>query len=187
MLSADWMLGFIESNGCFSIIIKKNKNSIGYQTQADFSIKLPYYEESMLRQIQAFLGGIGHIYRTKNEVMLKATKLEDVKKIADFLGPMNFISAKKRQEFENWERCIKMIEAGRHLQKEGFLEIALLRDIIHTKSKRQWNKKNFCSVRFEIDPCHVYHREGHLPSGCTVCWDEKGLKIDVPVKVLERN
>jgi len=182
-LSKEWLLGFIESNGCFSIIIKKSKNSVGYQTLADFSIKLPAYEENMLKDIQTYLG-IGHIYRRKNEVALKATKLEDIKKVAEFLGPLGFVSAKKRQEFENWRKCIGIIETGRHLKKEGLLEIALLRDVIH--SKYQWNKKNFCHVRLDIDPCHVYHKEGYLPHNCTICWSERGIKIDVPVKSLEK-
>ena len=179
MISTEWLLGFIESNACFSIIIKKSRNSVGYQTQADFSIKLPAGEEGTLREIQDFLG-IGHVYRTGNEVILKATGLEDIRKIVAFLEPLDFVSLNKREGFENWKKCISIIEAGKHLQKDGLLEIALLRDVM--RSKVRWNKKRFCHVRLDIDPCHVYQKEGELPQGCSICWDQKGLKIDVPMR-----
>ena len=171
-LKRHWMLGFIEASACFSIVIKRGR---GYkcknQVFADFSIKFPPDQHELARAIKKALGA-GRIYcrsdkdRRCKEVLLKSTALDDVKRIAAFLK-MGFVSKARRQEFEVWVRCISSIDAGEHLTKEGLLRIALLREDLH--SRRQWNKKNYCTIRQRIDPCEVYKRLGSIPTSCRVC------------------
>ena|SRR3989338_5253858 len=171
-VSKQWLLGFIESAAVFSIIIKKSKNTLGQQVVADFTIKLPGSEVGILEKIQQVLQA-GNIYyrnkETKDEAMLKATKLEEVKKIINLFKPTDFLSETKRKKFELWSQCICLIENKQHLTKEGILEIALLRDLLN-RSKNQWNKKKYCHVRLEIDPCHVYQKEKKLPETCQLCF-----------------
>jgi len=171
-VSKQWLLGFIESAAVFSIIIKKSKNTLGQQVVADFTIKLPGSEVGILEKIQQVLQA-GNIYyrnkETKDEAMLKATKLEEVKKIINLFKPTDFLSETKRKKFELWSQCIYLIENKQHLTKEGILEIALLRDLLN-RSKNQWNKKKYCHVRLEIDPCHVYQKEKKLPETCQLCF-----------------
>ncbi|MDP1694327.1 MAG: LAGLIDADG family homing endonuclease [Candidatus Woesearchaeota archaeon] len=171
-VSKQWLLGFIESAAVFSIIIKKSKNTLGQQVVADFTIKLPGSEVGILEKIQQVLQA-GNIYyrnkETKDEAMLKATKLEEVKKIINLFKPTDFLSETKRKKFELWSQCIHLIENKQHLTKEGILEIALLRDLLN-RSKNQWNKKKYCHVRLEIDPCHVYQKEKKLPETCQLCF-----------------
>ncbi len=167
-----WLLGFIESAATFSIILKKSKNSLGQQVVADFTIKLPGTEVGLLEKIQETLQA-GNIYyrnkETSDEAILKATKLEEIKHIASLFKPTDFISATKRKKFELWSQCIRLIEQKQHLTKEGILQIALLRDVLNYNKKR-WNKKKYCHVRLEIDPCHVYQQEKRLPETCQLCF-----------------
>ncbi len=171
-VSKQWLLGFIESAAVFSIIIKKSKNTLGQQIVADFTIKLPGSEVGILEKIKEVLQA-GNIYyrnkETKDEAMLKATKLEEVKNIANVFKPTDFLSATKGKKFELWSQCIHLIESKQHLTKEGILEIALLRDLLN-RNKKQWNKKKYCHVRLEIDPCHVYQKENRLPETCQLCF-----------------
>lgn len=173
-MSKQWLLGFIESAAVFSIIIKKSKNSLGQQVVADFTIKLPGSEIGILEKIRDTLQ-VGNIYyrnkETKDEAILKATKLEEVKSIASLFKPTDFISETKRKKFETWSECIHTIEQKQHLTKEGFLKIALLRDLLNY-NKKNWNKKKYCHIRLEIDPCHVYQQEKKLPQNCQLCFKE---------------
>lgn len=171
-VSKQWLLGFIESAAVFSIIIKKSKNTLGQQIVADFTIKLPGSEVGILEKIKEVLQA-GNIYyrnkETKDEAILKATKLEEVKNIVTLFKPTDFLSETKRRKFETWSECIAIIEKKQHLTKEGFLKIALLRDVLNYK-KKQWNKKKYCHVRLEIDPCHIYQKENRLPETCQLCF-----------------
>lgn len=176
-----WLLGFIEGSGCFSVIIRKSHNQVGYQTTADFTLKLPLPQKSLLEEIQSFLGA-GKIYENKNEAILKATKLEDAKKLVQFFGKQRFMSEGKKKEFAVWEECVTMMEEGLHHTPEGILEIARQRDSIHTK--KLWNKKDYCHLRLEIDPCHVYQKTHQLPEGCRICWGDEfeASFVKLPIK-----
>lgn len=172
-LDKKWLLGFMESAGIFSIVIKKSKNILGQQVVADFTIKVPGSEIGLLEKIQQSLQAGNMYYRnkeTKDEAILKATKLEDVKQIASLFKPSDFVSETKRKKFELWRQCIQMIEQKQHLTKEGILQIALLRDLLRY-TKKQHNKKKYCYVRLELDPCQVYQQEHRLPETCQLCFE----------------
>lgn len=163
-----WLLGFIEAGGCFSILIKEAKSTSNqHQISADFSIKASVLEKPVLDEIRVFLGNVGNIYNKNDEVMLKVTKLDEIKKIISILGPMEFVSQLKRKDFENWCRCINLIAEKKHLTHEGLLQIALIRDKMHRK--KQWNKQNFCIIKNKIEPCAVYLKNHKIPENCIVC------------------
>src|SRR3989344_8247210 len=102
-IDKQWLLGFIESAAVFSIIIKKSKNNLGQQVVADFTIKLPGSEVGVLEKIQDTLQA-GNIYyrnkETRDEAILKATKLEEVNNIVNLFKPTDFLSETKRKKFE---------------------------------------------------------------------------------------
>ena len=171
-INKKWLLGFIESAAIFSIVLKKSKTTVGHQVVADFTIKLPGSEVAVLEKIQEALQ-VGNIYyrnkETKDEAILKATKLEEVKRIVSLFKPADFTSSTKQKKFKIWSECIDLIDKKQHLAKEGFLKIALLRDLLNY-NKKHWNKKKYCYVRLEIDPCHVYQKEKRLPETCQLCF-----------------
>lgn len=166
-MNKDWLQGFIEGTGCFSVIIRKSPNQVGVQTIADFTLKLPLSQKPLLEKVQKFLG-VGRIYESGNEATLKSTKLDDAKKLVAFFNKP--FSGPKRKEFNAWKSVVERMSKGLHLNKEGVLEIARLRDSIH--KKKLWNKKDYCSLRVEIDPCEHYQKNHRLPKGCRACMEK---------------
>lgn len=173
-----WLLGFIEGSGCFSIVIRKSSTTVGYQTIADFTLKLPASQRDLLEKIQKTLK-VGRLYENGDEVILKATKLSDARALATFFTPHSFVSEAKKKEFANWKKCVSLMNKGSHTTKNGLLEIARLRDALHTKNL--WNKKNYCDLRVELDPCHVYQKTHSLPEGCRICWNPREQLVKVEV------
>ena len=176
-MNKKWLLGFIEGSGCFSIIIRKSKNQVGYQTIADFTMKLPLEERPLLESIQSFLK-VGRLYESKGKVILKATKLSDAKKLTAFFSREQFVSESKRKEVEVWKGVVDMMDKNLHLTETGVLDIAHLRDSIHLK--KLWNKKNYCSIRVDIDPCGVHQKTNQLPEGCRLCWEPGNSLVHLP-------
>lgn len=172
-MDTKWLTGFIEGSGCFSVIIRKSGNQVGYQTIADFTLKLPLASKGLLDDIRAALG-IGKVYQNKDEAILKATKIEDALTLVSFLED-GFVSAAKQREFLVWKACVSLMAQGRHHTREGVLEIARLRDSVHTKPL--WNKKTYCTLRVELDPCHVFQQTHELPDGCRICWSRGHEKL----------
>ncbi|MBU2560916.1 MAG: LAGLIDADG family homing endonuclease [Nanoarchaeota archaeon] len=186
MMDIRWLLGFIEGEGCFCIVIKKSgKTGNSKQVVADFTIKLTESEREVLEKIREYLGGIGHIYfqsskssrkkgltNARDCVAFKVTKLQEAKKIVDLLNDMDFVSNSKKAEFLAWKKCINLMERKEHLTKEGLFKIALLRETID--KRKQWNKKSYCEFRNEIEECSEYRKHKIIPENCNIC--KEGLK-----------
>ncbi len=184
MLNKEWLLGFIEGEGCFSIIIKKSGISkTAKQIVADFTIKLTESEKEVLEKVREFLGNIGNIYfqsskssrgkglaNARDCMAFKVTKLKEVRNIASLLENMEFISTSKRQEFKAWKECIELMEKKEHLTKEGLFKIALLREKLN--KRKQWNRKSYCEFRNEIEKCPEYLKNNKIPEGCNICKEE---------------
>lgn len=62
-LDPNWIRGFVDGEGCFSIIILKYPQyKLGWRTKTMFSITLHQKDITILENIQACFGGIGKIY-----------------------------------------------------------------------------------------------------------------------------
>ena len=168
-MNLDWVGGFIEGNGSFSIgFIKSSSTKLKYQIKPVFVLKIPKSEMAVLEKVRGFFGGIGNIYYDMGEnVSFRVTKLDEVKNIVNLLKNARFVSENKKRDFENWVRCIRLIEKKEHLTKDGFLKIALIRDAIH--KKQLWNKKNYCVIKNNVDPCEIYLKEKKIPDNCGIC------------------
>lgn len=176
MISDEWLLGFIEGEGCFSTALLKRKG--GYQPVPIFAIKLSAQDKGVLEKIKKKLG-LGRIYFqdekkykknpdfVNHAYIYRTTNVQEAYAMADFLKPMKFVSKSKKRDFESWCKCIEIIKSKKHLKKEGLLEIAALRD--PEGKRKQWNKKSYCNIRAEIDPCEIYKRDKKVPENCRAC------------------
>jgi len=164
MLSKDWLLGYLEGQGSFSVVIKKSGHSRRLQVVADFSVKVPSSETKLLEMISKGLGNVGKVYCKDTSAVLKITKLEDVLKVVTFFSSGKFASSSQAETFSIWAKCVDLIQKGEHLTPQGMLKIAALRNLLHDQKK--WNKRSFCEVRVEVDPCEPYKKLGKIPERC---------------------
>lgn len=165
-MERNWLLGFIEAQGCFCILIKRNNNY--KQVCPNFSMKLGLAEKPLLERLQYEFGNIGNIYIDNTSATFKVTKLEEIEKIIGILDWMDFQSKRKRTEFDIWKTCVQLIKEKKHLSKEGLLKIAMLRDMI--QKKNIGNKVNFCEIHNEIEPCQEYKKNKKIPASCKKCF-----------------
>ena len=62
-LDPNWITGFIDAEGCFSIIILKYPQyKLGWRIKPIFSITINKRDRIILESIQAYFGGVGKIY-----------------------------------------------------------------------------------------------------------------------------
>ena len=192
-MNKQWLLGFIEGEGCFNISFSKNSSSKRkYGVRGTFVIKLTVSEREVIERIRNFLGGIGHIYIESSEptrkaglknardcVSIRVTKLEELEYIVDFLKDEKFISKQKRFDFDNWAKCINLIKEKKHLKNKGLIEIAILREQMNSGTPS--NRTSFCEIRNNIDPCKELIEKGSIPISCNSChsppntFQERGL------------
>ena len=133
MLNPNYVVGFVDGEGCFCISLNKNGNRLP-EVRLIFEIELRGDDEAILREIQTVLG-CGNIYRLEYaryakwhpHVKLKVSNFSDIsQKIIPFFQRYP-LQAKKRLQFVKFCLAADMIKLKQHLTPEGIEEIRALK------------------------------------------------------------
>jgi hypothetical protein len=133
MLNPNYVVGFVDGEGCFSITLNKNGDRLP-EVRLIFEIELREDDEPILREIQELLA-CGNIYRLEYEryakwrphVKLKVSNFTDIsQKIIPFFNRYP-LRAKKRFDFEKFCQVADLIKSKQHLTPEGIERIQALK------------------------------------------------------------
>lgn len=119
-LHPNWVTGFVDAEGCFSIVIEK-PNSLT-KVKASFEINLHEKDKDILNKIKSFFG-VGAVYHRPDR-KISVYRVTKINYIKDVIIPhfTNYpLISKKRVDFLLWSEVIKLILNKDHL--EGFLKI----------------------------------------------------------------
>lgn len=122
-LDPNWVTGFVDAEGCFSIIIEI-PNSLKWKVRTSFEINLHEKDKDILYKIQSFFG-VGAVYHRPDRKK-SVYRVTNIKYIKDVIIPhfTNYpLISKKRADFLLWSEVIYLILNKDHLIKEGFLKI----------------------------------------------------------------
>ena len=133
MLNPNYIVGFVDGEGCFSITINKNGDRLP-EVRLIFEIELREDDEPILREISKVLD-CGNIYRLeyaryakwRPHVKLKVSNFKDIStKVIPFFKRYP-LQAKKRLQFDIFCQVAELIETKQHLTAEGVEKIQALR------------------------------------------------------------
>ena len=127
-LSPWFITGFTDAEGCFSIsIYKDSTRPIGWRVCAEFLIGLHKRDERLLREIQAYLGGIGRIGKfAKDAYALRVNTIGQMIKIIEHFDKYPLIS-KKHADYILWREVIMVMQRKEHITPKGLLTVLSLR------------------------------------------------------------
>lgn len=135
ILPSDYICGFVDGEGCFTIIISKHKTKrLGLDARLHFEIELRDDDEDILRSIQETLG-CGRIYHLnldrygwRPHIELKVSSIREIReKIIPFFRK-NPLRAKKRNSFEHFVQAAEIFYRKEHLTKEGIEKLYAIRE-----------------------------------------------------------
>ena len=138
-ISPDYIVGFVDGEGCFCISIAKHKTlRRKAEVRLLFEIELKEDDHAVLQAIQKTLG-CGNIYRLeyqryaqwKPHVKLKVSNIKDiVEHIIPFFDK-HPLQAKKRKDYLLFRKVAFLIADKQHLTDNGFKKIQLLKESIN--------------------------------------------------------
>lgn len=142
-LDPQYVAGFIDGEGSFSISIGKHKTlRRGFEVRPEFEIELRKDDQEILERILITIG-IGRIYDCSYErygwfphAKYKITSIWDLK---EYLFPFldkNPLQAKKKKSYSLFKQIVLMVCAKEHLSDEGFNRIVKLRDELRALGKK---------------------------------------------------
>ena len=74
IINPNWLVGFVEAEGCFNIQIFKSTTKIGEAVKLSFIITQHIRDENLIRSLIVYFG-CGNVYISRKEVYFKVTKL----------------------------------------------------------------------------------------------------------------
>lgn len=175
-LPGDYIAGFIDGEGCFTITIAKHATKkLGLDARIHFQIELRADDLEILEAIQETIG-CGHIYQLSYErygwhphAELKVSSLKEItEKLIPFLTRYP-LRAKKRFSFELFVQAVELFKQKEHLTHEGIEKLKLIRTEMN-----QYSKKHQASARV---------RENRVPGrGRSNASDSANYLRTLPVK-----
>lgn len=168
-ITAYWLLGFVEGEGCFSV-------NRGNNYKLDFSMCQSYSNLELMKKIKIYLenlsktganyaGTIGISTVMSNNsnqesvVRIETTRIPFIVDIfIPFLDSLNWRS-KKQLDFQDWKNILMLREQGHHLSEEGVKVI----DLILSQMNRNRLSTNLNQVI--VDRAEVLDKVNQLLSG----------------------
>lgn len=123
ILHPQWITGFTDAEGCFSIIIEIPK-SLKPKVRTSFEINLHEKDINILYDINDFLK-VGSVYHTpsRSRCVYRVTKIEELINVIIPFFIRYPLCSKKRIDFILWSKVVYMINDKKHLSFEGFSTI----------------------------------------------------------------
>ncbi len=140
-----WVVGFVDGEGCFSISVVKNVGCrLGWQVQHEFSVTQAAPSKSVLEELNGFFGcgsiiennrRDNHRHRLMRYAVKRRSDLIDV--IIPFFEDHPLKTAKQR-DFESFSAVISLMKSDRHLTREGLRDIALITENMNRKKRSRY-------------------------------------------------
>lgn len=156
-LPGEYVAGFIDGEGCFTIVISKHATKkLGLDARLHFQIELRADDREILERIQETIG-CGHIYQLNYErygwkphAEYKVSAIREItEKLIPFLSKYP-LQAKKRWSYHYFLEAVEVVVRREHLTLEGVEKLRVIRSRMN-----QFSKKYHASARV---------RENRVPS-----------------------
>ena len=142
---AQWVVGFVDGEGCFSIAVVRNATcGLGWQVQHEFSVTQSEPSRVALETLRGFFGcgtvienrrHDNHRHRLLRFSVKRRSELVDV--VVPFFEEHPLITT-KAQDFELFRRALQLMEQRRHLTVDGLRDIALLTERMNRKQRSRY-------------------------------------------------
>ena len=149
LIELGWVIGFVDGEGCFSIgFIRQPDRSgrkgyrTGYQVAHEFAVTQGARSIRCLQRLRVFFG-VGQVIVNKRcdnhrEHLYRyvVRRRKDLLEVVIPFFRQHPMRSSKQEDFENFARCVELINDGRHLSHEGLVGIAEIAQRMNRKKPR---------------------------------------------------
>ncbi len=123
-LSAEWITGFVDGEGCFHVGIAKHFDmSTGFQVLPEFTVVQHERDVQVLHALKKHFG-CGVVRKNHGDRMaFRVRKQEHLLKHVVPFFMKHPLKTKKRLDFIKFRKVLLKMSAGEHLTEEGLKEI----------------------------------------------------------------
>ena len=128
-LNSQWIVGFVDGEGCFHIGISKNNQlKLGFQVLVEFTITQHKRDIKILESVRAFFK-CGVVRVNHGDVMCyRVRRLSDLINIIIPFFEKHSLKTTKNINFMKFKRAIRLVSLDAHLTLEGFNQIKKIKE-----------------------------------------------------------
>lgn len=135
-LNAQWVVGFVDGEGCFHVGINKNESmSLGVQVLPEFTVVQHEVDGQILYGLKDFFGcGVVR----KNHGTRLSYRVRGQKNLHDRIIPFfekHKLKTRKRVDFEKFRKVVLLIEKGEHLEADGLEKIRQIKKSMNSTKR----------------------------------------------------
>jgi len=123
-LEAQWIVGFVDGEGCFHVGINKHPDmKVGYQVLPEFTVVQHERDIQVLHALKSYFG-CGVVRSNHGDRM--AYRVRGQQHLLQHIIPFfekHKLKTKKGIEFRKFRRVLLMMQEGLHLTEDGLLKI----------------------------------------------------------------
>ena len=132
-LNAQWVVGFVDGEGCFHIGINKNQEmKLGVQVLPEFTVVQHQVDEQVLYALKAYFGcGVVR----KNHGTRLSYRVRGQENLLDKIIPFfekHQLKTRKRVDFAKFRKVVLLMEKGEHLNPDGLEKICQIKTTMNS-------------------------------------------------------
>ena len=134
-----WLAGFTDAEGCFSVVVFKNKTSkYGEALKLSFILTQSIRDEYLIKSLIEYLGcGYTSLVRAdRGTIDFKVSNFSSIKDIIIPFFNKYCLYGNKFLDFADFSKVVSLMENKKHLTQEGLDEIKKIRDKMNTNRKQ---------------------------------------------------
>ena len=133
-LQTQWILGFVDGEGCFHVAVNKNSTmKCGYQVLLEFTVTQHKRDIKVLHALKSHFGcGVVRV----NNGDRYCYRVRDFKHLQQIIVPFfekHKLLTTKRQAFQKFRRVLLMMENKDHLTVDGLEKIRKIQETMNRK------------------------------------------------------
>lgn len=132
--NVDWLIGFVEADGCFQVVTQKNNNKTVVSLR--FSLSQHSRDKVLLESLVNYLGcGRYYLSPTREEVYFIVSTFSDISNIIIPLFQKHPLLGSKKQDFLDLAIVAELIKSRDHQTEEGLAKISLIKSRMNSGRK----------------------------------------------------
>ncbi len=153
LIMIGWILGFVDGEGCFSVGFVKQPDrkeatrirrgyTTGYQIAPEFSVMQGERSIKNLKKLKSFFG-VGAVYINRRHDNHKedlfryhVSRREDLLNVIIPFFEKYPLRTAKKNDFCLFAKCIRLMQKGKHLTRNGVIQIAQLTERMNHRKSR---------------------------------------------------
>jgi len=143
-LSPDWIVGFVDGEGCFHVSINKNEElRFNYQILPELTVVQHESDLNLLHTLRSVMG-CGVVRRNHGDrYCWRVRKLDNLSKIIIPFFEKHPLKSKKAVAFKKFAHIVRLMQKKEHLTKDGFNRIV--------KTALSMNRQKRKEIRIKIE------------------------------------